>query len=134
MREHRFIRKCVNTDPQMREYRFIHLSIYHLQLYACMHIYSSIFLSVYMLSIFYKCTCKYTSISLSHPKNSLESSGRRTRPLKTSRYQPRLTQMGENQKVLEFKVHGTNQTKEGIRVRNPAFKKPFGRQSIDIHP
>ena len=35
-------------------------------------------------------------------KSFLESSGCRTRSLKTSGYQPRLTQMGEDQIVFQF--------------------------------
>jgi len=53
----------------------------------------------------------------------LEFSGCRTRPLKISRYRPRFTQRGEYRNVIEFRVNGTNQTKERIWGRNPALKE-----------
>jgi len=45
----------------------------------------------------------------------------------TQRYQPRLSQMGENKNAREFGAHGTNQNTRGIRGRNPAPKKLLGR-------
>jgi len=71
------------------------------------------------------------SLSLFRTKNFLKFSGCRTHPLEISRYRPLLTQIGENRKVLEFKVNGTNQTKEGTRGRNPASKKLLRRDSIN---
>jgi len=47
--------------------------------------------------------------------------------MKASRYRPRLTQIGENRKVLQFGVDGANQTKEGIQGLKPASKKLLGR-------
>ena len=49
-------------------------------------------------------------------------SGCRNRPLQPSECRPRLTQMGENRKVLWFGV-GTNQIKDGTRGRKIASKK-----------
>jgi len=40
---------------------------------------------------------------------------------------PTLTQMGEDQKVLQFGANGTNQTKKGIQGRKPASKELLGR-------
>jgi len=68
------------------------------------------------------------SVSRTSPQKTLiKSSGYRTRPMKASRYRPRLTQIGENRKVLQFGVDGANQTKEGIQGLKPASKKLLGR-------
>jgi len=69
----------------------------------------------------------YRTKNTKNTKNFLGSSGCWTRPLKTSGYGYRLTQIGENRKVVWFGVDGTNQTKEGIRGRKPASKKFLGR-------
>ena len=63
---------------------------------CCTYVFDMYECCTYVFGI-YEC-CTYRT------KSFLESSGCRTRPLKTRGYQPRLTQMGENHKVLQFQL------------------------------
>ena len=86
--------------------------------------------------IYFENVCIYfenVCMSRCRTKPFVESSGYRTRPLKPSRYWPRLTQIGGNRKVLQFGVNGTSQTKKCIWGRNLASKQLLGRHRILRH-
>jgi len=73
------------------------------------------------------CAHLQMDLQIHRTKRSLESSGCWTRPLKHSGYQPQITSMCDNQKVMYSGGTSTHQTKEGIRGRNPASKNLLAR-------